>query len=451
MIATQRASGATSGDHFAKPGANDRVWNALEKLAVADPGRVRRVLRQRRRGPRGPEPGSDRLPGDLAGQRREPRRRGADRAPRLPPRVPVGRTVRSVPAARARAVAGADAPGRGRPRRHARSSPVRRCYLPHSQKYSHGYVAYRRPEFQEFFESHYVQLPLAKGDAVFFNPALLHAAGSNHSVDIRRMANLLQISSAFGRAMETVDRERVVTAIYPSLLAAAESGMSAAQVENVVAAGAEGYAVPDQPRPRPAGGRHGSAQPGRAPRPGGGQPGQRPGSRRQPCGAGEVAAQPLTGPELVRTTSGGSRTTSGREPWATAVDQVDGGVDRCGRHRHRRLAHGGERHGPETGHRAVVEAHDRDIPRDVETGPPQLVDDTESTPVVEARRTRWAPRRRAVTRPPCPPARCRRRTPRPERPRARPGAWLVGNPRGAGWRSPPAGRRRSRPDGDRGR
>ena len=30
------------------------------------------------------------------------------------------------------------------------------------------------PEFQEYFEAHYVQLPLEKGDAVFFNPALLH-------------------------------------------------------------------------------------------------------------------------------------------------------------------------------------------------------------------------------------------------------------------------------------
>ena len=30
VIATERASGPTSGDHFAKPGANDRVWNALE-------------------------------------------------------------------------------------------------------------------------------------------------------------------------------------------------------------------------------------------------------------------------------------------------------------------------------------------------------------------------------------------------------------------------------------
>ena len=117
-------------------------------------------------------------------------------------------------------------------------------YLPHSQKYSHGYVAYRRPEFQEYFDSHYVQLPLEKGDAVFFNPALLHAAGSNHSSDIRRMANLLQISSAFGRAMEAVDRERVVAAVYLALLAAAQSGMSTAQVENVVAATAEGYPFP---------------------------------------------------------------------------------------------------------------------------------------------------------------------------------------------------------------
>src|SRR4051794_40602568 len=37
MIEAQHASGATAGDHFAKPGANDRVWNALEKLAVREP------------------------------------------------------------------------------------------------------------------------------------------------------------------------------------------------------------------------------------------------------------------------------------------------------------------------------------------------------------------------------------------------------------------------------
>jgi hypothetical protein len=66
------------------------------------------------------------------------------------------------------------------------------------------------------------------------------------------MANLLQISSAFGRAMETVDRARVVEATYPALLAARAAGMPPREVANVVAATAEGYAFPtnldrDQP------------------------------------------------------------------------------------------------------------------------------------------------------------------------------------------------------------
>ena len=37
LIDEQRHAGVASGDHFAAPGANDRVWNALEKLAVASP------------------------------------------------------------------------------------------------------------------------------------------------------------------------------------------------------------------------------------------------------------------------------------------------------------------------------------------------------------------------------------------------------------------------------
>ena len=35
LIADQRSRGTAAGDHFAKPGANDRVWNALEKLALS--------------------------------------------------------------------------------------------------------------------------------------------------------------------------------------------------------------------------------------------------------------------------------------------------------------------------------------------------------------------------------------------------------------------------------
>jgi ectoine hydroxylase-related dioxygenase (phytanoyl-CoA dioxygenase family) len=122
-------------------------------------------------------------------------------------------------------------------------------YLPHSHRYLPGYLAWRREDFKAWFAEHHVQLPLRKGDAVFFNPALLHGAGTNVSADIQRMANLLQVSSAFGRAMEEVDRARVVTAIFPALRAA---GLGPAGLANAVAASAEGYPFPtnldrDQP------------------------------------------------------------------------------------------------------------------------------------------------------------------------------------------------------------
>ena len=37
IITAEKQAGMGSGDHYAKPGANDRVWNALEKMAVDDP------------------------------------------------------------------------------------------------------------------------------------------------------------------------------------------------------------------------------------------------------------------------------------------------------------------------------------------------------------------------------------------------------------------------------
>jgi ectoine hydroxylase-related dioxygenase (phytanoyl-CoA dioxygenase family) len=128
-------------------------------------------------------------------------------------------------------------------------------YLPHSQKYALGYLAWRRPEIREYFEASFVQLALTKGDAVFFNPALFHAAGTNHSTDIRRMANLLQISSAFGRAMESVDRERVATSVFPALLAASAAGAGDDAIANAVSAAAEGYSFPTNlDRDQPVGG-----------------------------------------------------------------------------------------------------------------------------------------------------------------------------------------------------
>ena len=97
-----------------------------------------------------------------------------------------------------------------------------------------------------------MQLPLAKGDAVFFNPALFHGAGTNVSADIQRVANLLQVSSAFGRAMETVDRDRVVRSVYPVLLDRSAAGTPDPRLGAALAAAAEGYPFPtnldlDQP------------------------------------------------------------------------------------------------------------------------------------------------------------------------------------------------------------
>jgi len=100
-----------------------------------------------------------------------------------------------------------------------------------------------------------VQVPLAKGDAVFFNPALYHGAGSNISTgtsQIRRIANLLQISSPFGRAMEALDRTAMVRAVYPALRGMKATGHPQRELLNAVVATAEGYAFPtnldsDQP------------------------------------------------------------------------------------------------------------------------------------------------------------------------------------------------------------
>ena len=69
----------------------------------------------------------------------------------------------------------------------------------------------------------------------------MHAAGNNVSSDIYRMANLLQVSSAFGRAMETIDRHAMSIALYPALL---QADLTLREKENAIASCAEGYAFP---------------------------------------------------------------------------------------------------------------------------------------------------------------------------------------------------------------
>ena len=114
--------------------------------------------------------------------------------------------------------------------------------LPYSQRYLPGYFATARAEFRSYFEDHFVQLPLGKGDAMFFNPAVFHAAGTNVTASTERLANLMQINSCYGRPIEIVDRARMTKHLYPTMLAMQRSGeISPRDMENLIAATADGY------------------------------------------------------------------------------------------------------------------------------------------------------------------------------------------------------------------
>ena len=250
IIAAQRAAGGAASDHFAA-GQNDRIWNALEKLALRAPevfadyyanDLIATVCRAWL-GPGYQVTSQVNVvnPGGAAQDMHRDYHLGfasGEQAARFPAHAHRLSGVLTLQGA----VAHTDMP--------AETGPT--MYLPHSQKYLLGYLAWRMPEFGAYFEANYVQLPLGKGDAVFFNPALFHAAGANRTADVRRMANLLQVSSAFGRAMEAVDRAAMSAAVSPALQGMADDGASPAAIANVIAACAEGYPFPtnldlDQP------------------------------------------------------------------------------------------------------------------------------------------------------------------------------------------------------------
>ncbi len=243
IIAAERAAGRGHNDHFAKAGANDRIWNALEKLAVRDPGTfvdyygndVLALISTAWLGP-GYQMTSQVNVVRPGGQAQDPHRDyhlgflSNETAARYPAHVHLLSPVLTLQGA----VAHSDMP--------VESGPT--MYLPYSHAYEPGYLAWRLPEFRAFFAGRYVQLPLTKGDAVFFNPALFHGAGTNVSADVQRMANLLQVSSAFGRAMETVDRAKLSRAIYPVLQDRQASGVDRRRLADALACAAEGYPFP---------------------------------------------------------------------------------------------------------------------------------------------------------------------------------------------------------------
>jgi ectoine hydroxylase-related dioxygenase (phytanoyl-CoA dioxygenase family) len=251
LIDAQRAGGAAAGDHFGKPGANDRIWNAAQKLALHAPqvfadyyaNDTLALISQAWLGPRYQVTSQVNVvnPGGTAQVPHRDYHLGfvdVDQLSAYPAHMHRMSAVLTLQGA----VAHCDMP--------LESGPT--MVLPYSQRFAAGYVAFYQPEFIEYFAEHHVQTPLRKGDAVFFNPALYHGAGTNTSADIRRMANLLQVSSPFGRAMESLDRTAMVRAVYPALQAMRAQGRPAHEVLNAVVATAEGYPFPtnldsDQP------------------------------------------------------------------------------------------------------------------------------------------------------------------------------------------------------------
>ncbi|MBV8664719.1 MAG: phytanoyl-CoA dioxygenase family protein, partial [Hyphomicrobiales bacterium] len=196
IIQTQRLGSAYGGDHFAKPGANDRVWNALEKLCLAAPDVFARYYANEAiamaaqawlgTGYQITSQLNVVNPGGEAQSVHRDYHMGFQTAAEIE-EFPAHAHQLSPVMTLQGAVAHCDMP--------VESGPT--LYLPFSQNFVPGYFAWRRPEFIAYFDRNHVQLPLAKGDAVFFNPALFHAAGHNRTKDVKRMANLLQISSPY--------------------------------------------------------------------------------------------------------------------------------------------------------------------------------------------------------------------------------------------------------------
>ncbi len=244
MIDEQHRSNSSRGDHFANPGANDRVWNALEKLCLADPAAfaayygnaIIALMSEAWLGP-GYQITSQLNVVNPGGEAQVPHRdyhmgfqtaREIERFPIHAHRLSPMLTLQG-------AVAHCDMP--------LESGPT--LYLPFSQAYLPGYLAAASDDFRAYFEAHKIQLPLISGDAVFFNPALFHAAGANRTQNVRRIANLLQVSSAYGRAMESVDRLKMSVALYPTLQRLlADKAITGEAAGNAIAASAEGYAFP---------------------------------------------------------------------------------------------------------------------------------------------------------------------------------------------------------------
>ena len=204
------------GDHFTNPGENDRVWNALQKFCEHDAtafldyyaNPVLGIMSESWLGPCFQMTSQVNIvkPG---GQAQKPHRdyhlgfQNDSVVCEYPLSVQVASQYLTLQGAVAHSEMSVD------------SGPTK--VLPFSHQYCPGYLAWRNLEFQKYFEEHSVQISLMKGDALFFSPAVFHAAGAN-TTRVDRVANLLQVSVAFGKTMETIDWPGITKLVYPVLL-----------------------------------------------------------------------------------------------------------------------------------------------------------------------------------------------------------------------------------------
>ena len=240
IISEEKAAGQGMGDHF---GNNERIWNSVQKVCVKDPDLFieyygRPILKIASEAWLGPffqvtAQVNNVKPGSKAQSVHRDYHLGfqsQETVARFPTHIQVMSQYLTLQSA----VAHGDMP--------EESGPT--LLLPYSHHYAAGYLAYKLPEFQAYFKKHRIQLPLNKGDMIFFSPAVFHGAGANLSKE-DRIANLLQISSAFGRTMETINNRVMIEALYPVLLARVEAGtVTEREIADTIAVAADGYSFP---------------------------------------------------------------------------------------------------------------------------------------------------------------------------------------------------------------
>jgi ectoine hydroxylase-related dioxygenase (phytanoyl-CoA dioxygenase family) len=242
IIKQEKQAAQGQGDHFAATGSNTRIWNSTQKLCLANPALFVRyfgnttlsAICEAWLGPSYQMTSQVNVvhPGGKAQQAHRDYHLGF-----LPSTVlqqyPSHIHATSPALTLQGAIAHCEMP--------LESGPTK--LLPFSQSFGPGYLAVQTADFRDTFEQHCVQLPLKKGDGLFFNPALFHAAGDNKSESIDRMANLMQISSAFGRSLESLDRTTMTLALYPALLQL-KNKLDSNRLDAAIAACAEGYPFP---------------------------------------------------------------------------------------------------------------------------------------------------------------------------------------------------------------